>query len=185
MGTMTEKGIDVVQFLESQHEEVKSLFEAVVGSKGKSRERRFFELRRLLAIHETAEEEIVHPAASRGIPGGQAIVSARLAEEKEAKETLAKLELMNVDSTEFETLFRTLHEKVLAHAEAEESEEFAQLSGELERERLERMRKAVELAESIAPTRPHPGIESATANLLIGPFASMVDRARDALTSKR
>lgn len=36
---------------------------------------------------------------------------------------------------------------------------------------------ARKLAESTAPTRPHPGVESATANLLAGPFAAMLDRA--------
>jgi hypothetical protein len=42
----------------------------------------------------------------------------------------------------------------------------------------------VQLAESMAPTRPHPGVESATANLITGPFAAMLDRARDALSGK-
>jgi hypothetical protein len=51
--------------------------------------------------------------------------------------------------------------------------------------KLKRMKKAVELAESIAPTRPHPGIESAAGNLLAGPFVSMVDRTRDALSDRQ
>jgi hypothetical protein len=46
------------------------------------------------------------------------------------------------------------------------------------------MRRAVELAEAAAPTRPHPGVESAKANLLAGPFAAMLDRARDVLSGK-
>lgn len=48
-------------------------------------------------------------------------------------------------------------------------------------EELERMGRAAKLAELIAPTRPHPGVESQSANLLAGPFAVMMDRARDAL----
>ena len=44
-----------------------------------------------------------------------------------------------------------------------------------------RMAAAVRAAEAIAPTRPHPGVESAKLNFIAGPFASMVDRARDAL----
>ncbi|AKU94979.1 hypothetical protein AKJ09_01643 [Labilithrix luteola] len=47
------------------------------------------------------------------------------------------------------------------------------------------MRTAAELAENVAPTRPHAGIESAAANLIAGPFASMMDRARDALAAKK
>ena len=44
------------------------------------------------------------------------------------------------------------------------------------------MRKVVELAEAVAPTRPHPGVESRAANMLAGPFAAMLDRARDAIS---
>jgi hypothetical protein len=46
-------------------------------------------------------------------------------------------------------------------------------------EELKRMAGAVRAAEAIAPTRPHPGVESAKANFVAGPFASMIDRARD------
>jgi hypothetical protein len=45
------------------------------------------------------------------------------------------------------------------------------------------MAKAVRAAEAIAPPRPHPGVESAKTNLLVGPFASMLDRARDAIAA--
>ena len=185
MATMTNKTTDVVRFLKEQHEQVKGLFAQVLTAHGKDRERYFFDLRRLLAVHETAEEEIVHPAAKKAVPNGAAVVAARLAEEKAAKKVLAELETMNIDSPEFEAKLRTFQGSVLAHAEAEETQEFAHLSRELEHERLERMGKAVELAEAIAPTRPHAGIESQAANLLAGPFASMLDRARDAVSGKR
>ena len=47
------------------------------------------------------------------------------------------------------------------------------------------MAKAVLAAEAIAPTRPHAGVESAKANFMVGPFASMLDRARDAIARSR
>ncbi|GAB4585097.1 hypothetical protein Ntsu_29290 [Nocardia sp. IFM 10818] len=47
------------------------------------------------------------------------------------------------------------------------------------------MRRAVEIAEALAPTRPHAGVESVGANLLVGPFAAMLDRARDAISTPR
>jgi hypothetical protein len=43
------------------------------------------------------------------------------------------------------------------------------------------MGTAVRAAEAIAPTRPHAGVESAKLNFAVGPFASMLDRARDAI----
>ena len=178
---MIGNGTDVVSFLKSQHEQVKLMFAQVLRAKGEQRTKAFNELRRTLAVHETAEEEIVHPAARRAIPDGDKIVEARLQEENKAKVALSELEKLDVDSDEFESKFKTLQTDVIAHAESEEHEEFAKLSSKIDEDRLQQMRKAAELAEKVAPTRPHPGVESATANLLAGPFASMLDRARDAI----
>ena len=184
MATMIKTGSDVVSFLESQHRQVKAMFATVLSARGDARAQAFYALRRMLAVHETAEEEIVHPAARKALPDGDEIVAARLAEENDAKRALTELEKLEVDSPEFVTKLRILQANVIAHAESEEEEEFARLAGLLDQGRLERMRKAAEHAESIAPTRPHAGIESATANILVGPFASMVDRSRDVLSRK-
>ena len=70
---------------------------------------------------------------------------------------------------------------VIDHAEHEENEEFTKLERKLDADDRERMAKAVQAAEAIAPTRPHPGVESAKLNFAVGPFASMLDRARDLL----
>jgi len=43
------------------------------------------------------------------------------------------------------------------------------------------MAGAVRAAERIAPTRPHPGVESPAANFLLGPPLAIMDRARDAI----
>lgn len=176
---------DVVSFLKQQHEQVKSLFQRVFDSTGDAREEAFVALRRLLAVHETAEEEVVHPRARKSIPDGDSIVSARLEEENEAKKTLSELEKLDVNSTEFETQLRAFQADVVQHAEAEEHQEFSRLEQELEPEQLESMRRAAELAESTAPTHPHAGVESRAANMLAGPFASMIDRARDLMTGKK
>jgi hemerythrin superfamily protein len=177
-------GRDVVAFLISQHEQIKDLFQQVSTNSGEAREEAFIALRRLLAVHETAEEEIVHPRARVLLADGDDVVGARLQEENEAKQKLAALESLQIDSGEFEKLFQELQADVLNHAAAEESEEFGRLADELGDDQLEQMRRAVELAEAMAPTRPHPGVESAKANLLAGPFAAMLDRARDVLTGK-
>jgi hypothetical protein len=184
MARMMSAGIDVIAFLKEQHEQIKGLFAQVRTTEGEAREEAFFSLRRLLAVHETAEEEIVHPAARRALPDGDRVIEARLMEENNAKKVLSNLESMDIDSAEFETELELLEVNVLAHAEAEEREEFNRLSGAIDADRLERMRTAAEFAEKTAPTRPHPGVESATANLLMGPFASMIDRARDAISGK-
>ena len=175
---------DVVAFLKAQHDQIKSLFQQVTSLTGSEREEKFVELRRLLAVHETAEEEVVHPRAKSEIANGDKIVSARLEEEHDAKEALAELEKLDVDSTEFETRFRAFQADVLAHAAAEESDEFPKLEAQLDDEQLAKMRNAVRMAEATAPTRPHAGVESKAANMMAGPFAAMLDRARDMIRGK-
>ena len=175
---------DVIDFLVGQHEQIKSLFEQTLSTSGKQRETAFLELRRLLTVHETAEEEIVHPCAKRKLPDGDKIVRARLKEEREAKTVLAELEKLDVDTEEFTRQLSKLRDAVLDHAEHEEHDEFAKLEQELSSDELEQMGRAAKLAESIAPTRPHSGVESQVANLFAGPFAAMLDRARDAILGK-
>ena len=183
-GSQIEKSGDVVAFLSAQHEQIKTMFDEVTAKTGSAREEAFTALRRTLAVHEAAEEEIVHPRARREV-SDESIVEARLHEEDEAKHVLSELEKLDVDSPEFETTFRSFQSDVIAHAEAEEHQEFAELKAALDEDQLARMRKAVELAEAVAPTRPHPSAgESAAVNMLVGPFAAMLDRARDAISGK-
>ncbi|GLE54304.1 hemerythrin domain-containing protein [Mycobacterium montefiorense] len=175
---------DVVDFLSGQHEQIKSLFAKTLSASGEAREKGFIDLRRLLAVHETIEEEIVHPRAKRKIANGEAVVGQRLEEEHEAKVVLQKLEKLDVDSDDFTRLLTELRDDVLAHAKQEEKDEFARLGKELSDHELESMGRAAKLAEAIAPTRPHAGVESQLANLVAGPFAAMLDRARDAIIGK-
>ncbi|BBZ37975.1 hemerythrin domain-containing protein [Mycobacterium conspicuum] len=175
---------DVVDFLVSQHQQIKGLFDQTLSASGKKREQSFIQLRQLLAVHETVEEEIVHPRAKRKIANAGAVVDERLHEEHEAKSVLKRLEKLEVDSDEFTRQLAELRGAVLDHAKHEEHDEFSKLGQELSSDELENMGRAAKLAEAIAPTRPHPGVESQVANLLAGPFAAMLDRARDAIVGK-
>lgn len=96
---------------------------------------------------------------------------------------LQKLEQMDIGSPEFLAELKNFQQAVVEHADREETEEFAALRREVSAKDLKRMVDAVRAAEAIAPTRPHPGVESAKANFLAGPFASMLDRARDVIQS--
>lgn len=184
---MTETAInkdDVVAFLVDQHNDIKRLFaETLDATDAEARQKSFLALRRLLAVHETAEEMLVHPLARRRVAFGDGIVDARLSEEKEAKEHLSDIEKMDVGSPEFLTALSELKSAVVAHAEHEENEEFSKLADELDDDDLKHVAAMVRIAERMAPTRPHPGVELATENMLAGPFAAMLDRVRDALKS--
>ena len=178
--TFVQSTDDVVKFLRDQHNLIKDLFDEVLSASGTdAREKAFTKLRQLLAVHETAEEMVVHPRARHELDNGDAVVDARLSEEHEAKEQLAKLEKMDVGSNSFVTELTKFRDVVIDHAEHEENHEFKKLQRQLDSADLGRMAKAVQAAEAIAPTRPHAGVESAKLNFAVGPFASMLDRARD------
>lgn len=182
--TFVQSTDDVVEFLKGQHNLIKDMFDDVLSaSSDDAREKAFMGLRQLLAVHETAEELVVHPRARGELDRGDEIVEARLKEEHDAKAQLQKLEAMDITSRDFLTELTLFQQAVREHADLEELEEFPGLQRELGADDLKRMANAVRAAEAIAPTRPHPGVESAKANLLAGPFASMLDRARDAIGS--
>lgn len=173
---------DVVDLLIRQHEEIRKLFDEVEHAEGEARVDAFERLRRYLAVHETAEELIVHPDARRVAgDGGDAIVDARLSEEHLAKEILEELEKARPNAPGFLTRIGELKRAVLQHAEREEREEFPLLRAAHGENVRATMGVAVKAVEALAPTRAHAGVESAKANLLVGPYAAMLDRARDVL----
>jgi hemerythrin superfamily protein len=180
--TFVQSTDDVVKFLKDQHNLIKDMFDEVLSaSDTKARDTAFVELRQLLAVHETAEEMVVHPRVRHEAAKGDEIVDARLEEEREAKQMLSKLEDMDIGSQKFIDELMKFRDAVIDHAEHEENEEFTQLERNLKADDRERMAKAVLAAEAISPTRPHAGVESAKMNFAVGPFASMLDRARDAI----
>jgi|tagenome__1003787_1003787.scaffolds.fasta_scaffold20950770_4 iron-sulfur cluster repair protein YtfE (RIC family) len=172
---------DVIDLLTRQHKEIRRLFADIEQGAAAERESRFHELVRLLSVHETAEQELVHPAIAE--LGAAEVVEARVGEEHRATELLGTLTDMGVEAEGFDTLLIQLREDVLAHAEHEEQAEFPILRRGVDNERLVSMAGAVRAAERIAPTRPHPGVESPSSNLLLGPPLAIMDRARDAIRS--
>lgn len=172
---------DVVALLMAQHGQIRNLFDEAEQSTGDARRDAFRRLVRMLAVHETAEEEVVHPYVKRAADGGDDIVADRLAEEKTAKQALSALDGMDVGDEAFLPRLRSLRTDVMEHARAEERYEFSQLRRLNDPARLATMAKAVKAAEGAAPTHPHPGVESGAANAVLGPVAAVVDRTRDAV----
>jgi len=176
---------DVVDLLVEQHAQIRHLFMQTMMSSGEERKQFFAQLVRLLAIHETAEEEIVHPMARRTLPHGDGLIDDRLEEERKAKELLATLEKMDTEDPNFMSMLDRLRMAVLTHARAEERYEFPQLRNRLGQSQLRTLVSAVKAAEATAPTHPRPGVESASKNMLLGPFAALTDRIRDAIRSSK
>lgn len=172
---------DVVDLLLAQHARIEELMREVMRSDGIERQERFEELVRLLAVHEAAEEQVVHPRGRQLDDVGEAVIDARLEEEYGAKQLLAELARDGTDHPQFEERFLALRTAVLMHAKREERYEFPYLTWELDERSRQRLAEAVRAAERLAPTHPHPGTESATANLSAGPPLAMLDRVQDAV----
>ncbi|KOG65137.1 hemerythrin [Streptomyces griseoflavus] len=171
----------MVALLMAQHGQIRNLFDEVEQSTGDVRRDAFRRLVRMLAVHETAEEEVVHPYVKRAADGGDDIVADRLAEEKTAKQALSALDGMDVEDAAFLPQLLSLRTDVMEHARAEERYEFSQLRRMDDPGRPATLAKAVKAAEATAPTHPHPGVESGAANAVLGPMAAVVDRTRDAI----
>jgi hemerythrin superfamily protein len=173
---------DVVEILLRQHDRIREDFILVKAATGAERQQRFDELRALLAAHETAEEMVLRPTTT--MTAGQAVTDARNAEEKEANQMLAALEGLDVNTEAFESAFREFQQAVLAHAAAEEAEEFPFVQAGRTPEQLASMGQVLLAVEKIAPTHPHPSVAgSPLLQWATGPFVSVLDRARDALSS--
>ena len=177
---------DVVEFLLSQHREAEQLFAEVRQGIGETRRHAFEHLVQLLAVHETAEEEVVYPVLRTLGDDGDRIADARTDEESQAKEVLSDLESTDLATSEFDEKLTSFQQLVVAHARNEEQEVFPLLRQTQTADRLQQMREAVRAAEAVAPTHPHPHApESAVGNIVLGPFVAVVDKVRDAIRRAR
>lgn len=171
---------DVIGILLRQHTRIRDLFTHAREAHGEHRQQTFDELRALLAAHETAEEMVLRPFTAAKV--AKEVADAHNAEEDRANHVLVDLEDMDVDSPDFEETFAEFESAVLAHAAHEEANEFPFVEQKASPEQLRRMGRALLAAERVAPTHPHPRLAgSPTAQWTVGPFASLLDRARDAV----
>ena len=113
------------------------------------------------------EEAVVYPAL-RHEPGGDAIAEARLSEESEAEQLLARLEKLDPTTEEFRGAIRDLESAVLDHAQREEAEVFPLLAANEESGYLALLGQKFKGEKLAAPSHPHPhGPDSALGQKLV------------------
>lgn len=179
MGTPSQ---DIVAALLSDHEKVKSMFSRMENAPASKRTDLFWEITNDLVRHEVAEEEIVYPVARRVVPNGERIADARIKEQSEAEQLLADMEKTGPADDGFIAMFQKLQAAVLEHAEKEERLVFEPMRESLDAEERKRLAGLYEKAKSVAPTHPHPSApDTPPGNVMLGPVAALVDRARDAM----
>ena len=174
----------VLAVLYEQHARIRDLFELVRNSDVQARQSAFDRLRELLAVHEAGEEIVVRPVTKK--VAGADVADARNQEEAEATLVLAELERLDVGSSEFVHRLTDLERAVSAHAGFEEIEEFPHVLAEISAEDQQKMGARLLAAEKLAPPHPHPGAAgSPIAQAAVGPFAALLDRAKDAYEARQ
>lgn len=123
----SEGGEDVIDLLLSHHDQIKQMFSELGRLRGEHRQEIWAQLCRLLVIHESIEQQLVHPLAQRRLPDGDEVIAARLDEEQRATQELAELWDMGIDDPRFAERLAVLRDDVTEHAELEEAEEFGWL----------------------------------------------------------
>jgi hypothetical protein len=88
-----------------------------------------------------------------------------------------------VDTEEFLAALTRLRDAVEAHNRREEADEFAALAGRLDIDEQRRLTRAIEALGALATTGSDDEYDGASLapgspNMMVGPFAAMLDRAR-------
>lgn len=170
----------IIDALRRDHDQIRRMFARLERATGEHRTDLFHQLTSELVRHEVAEEEILRPVSKHD--AGKAIANARIKEESQAEELLKEMEKLDTGSAEFASKLTKLKREVERHAEAEETKEFPRVESKESPERLRQMGRVYEAAKRAAPTRPHPSTPNTpAADMLAGPFAAAMDKARDAV----
>ncbi len=177
--------MDVIDLLTQDHSTVDELFRRVqIAEKPETIDEITREIVHDLSVHAAVEEQFVYPLVRVKLDDGSDAADHAIDEHAEAKRLLADLEKMDAGSTEHTKTLEKLIDSVRHHVEDEEGQIFAQLRANTGADTREAVGKLVEEAKSLVPTHPHPLVPgNATAQLIAGPWAAAVDKARDLLTS--
>jgi hemerythrin superfamily protein len=138
-----------------------------------------------LVRHSVAEEMYVYPVIREYLPDGDQAVQHDVEEHQELEELLVRLERGTPQEAEFLQVVSSLQAVLADHVNDEESEQFPLLRQHVPAEKLVQLVDKVEMAERIAPTRPHPAApHSELFHKTVGAGVGMVDRLRDALSGR-
>lgn len=118
-------GEALVALIGAQHGRIKSLMAEVEAAEGEAQAVAFGQVSRYLAVHEAAEQTLLHAEGVEALED-DAVSEQRIVEEQEAGALVTLLESL-VGRAEFGVQFGLLKEAVVRHAEAEEQEELPRL----------------------------------------------------------
>jgi hemerythrin superfamily protein len=164
--------LEAVDFLLNQHAQIRAGLREVASAHGPAKAAAFADLRRLITVHETAEQEVLHPRMKEF-----ADVTSLLGQERHGTELLAELDRLDPASDEFDSRFTRLAVEIIAHADHEELDEFPLVRERLDADERHRMGHALRVAEVAASRSPQPAAAP-------GAVAAIVERVREVFSSR-
>jgi iron-sulfur cluster repair protein YtfE (RIC family) len=149
--------LDATTLLREDHEALRALFRAYVGSTDlEARRRAVKDIKTILEMHSRIEEEVFYPAVMRvRSEHARDCVRDCLEEHHQVDGLVAELDQLEPDDAVFDAKVRALQDNVERHLRQEEDGMFAEARIHLTDERLERLgREMAALRESTAAVRP-------------------------------
>lgn len=177
---------DVLDLLMQEHREVEALLDQISQPEQNPESRDIADrVIAMLVKHSVAEEMYVYPVMEQYLENGKDEVEHDKSEHQELEELLKQLEGLQPEEDGFAQCVSRIQEVLNDHVHDEEDEQFPKLRQAVPAETLIELRGKVEMAEKVAPTRPHPETpHSELFHKLVGPGVGMVDRVRDALSGR-
>ncbi|MFN2538963.1 MAG: hemerythrin domain-containing protein [Mycobacteriales bacterium] len=177
---------NVIDLLTADHREFTDMVEELLRTEEPERRRELADtIIGQLVRHSVAEETIVYPVMSSQLENGAQAVEHDTREHKKLEELMKQMEDCKVGEPAFLDLVTELQEVLADHVSDEEDEQFPTLRAHVPDDQLTAMGLEVEALKKVAPTRPHPSApNNALFHLTVGPGVGMVDRLRDALSTK-
>jgi hemerythrin-like domain-containing protein len=178
---------DVLDLLAEEHREAEQMLEELSSQDKQEHDPRELadRLTASLVRHSVAEEMYVYPAMREHLEDGEAAVEHDISEHQELEELLKRLEGLEPGDEQWPEVVAALRETLADHVADEENDHFPRLRAEVPEDVLIDLRDKVEMAEQVAPTRPHPSApHSELFHKIVGPGVGMVDRLRDALAGR-
>jgi hemerythrin superfamily protein len=182
-----DKDENVIAVLTQDHREVEEMFAQleIPGLDPQKRRDIADDIIIELVRHSVAEEQFLYPAVRRALPDGDRIADKELRDHAEAERTMKELDGLDAAEARFDTLVSQLITEIRTHVLDEENSLFPRLAATCSADELQDLGRKVTAAKQVAPTRPHPGApDRPPLNKLLGPGTGLVDRVRDALTSR-
>ena len=178
--------MDAITLLKQDHKTVEKLFKQFEKTTAPAEQRKLAErIIKELSVHAAIEEMVFYPAVRERVPAVEDTVLESLEEHHIVKWVLSELDDMKPDHERFKAKMIVMIENVRHHVEEEESELFPEVRKVIKRKELTDLAEAMEKAKKSAPTRPHPRApDTPPGNLVAGPTAGMVDKAKSKVKGK-